>query len=632
MIKRYEKNPILSPDFKSSWEAYAVFNPCPVIFKGKIYLLYRALSLPHYHHLARMVLSVSDIGICESKDGINFKKRRKFIWPEYEWEKFGCEDPRIVEFEGNFYIFYTALSVYPFSSEGIKVGLAISKDLKSIKEKHLISPFNAKAMSLFPERIDGKIWAILTVNTDRPPVEICLWQGERIEDLWNEKKWIEWYKEHKNWALNLKRNDKDYIEVGSPPIKTPYGWLLFFSYIKDYFSPSRIFTVEAMLLDLKDPRKIISRTKFPLLFPLQHYERIGIVNNVVFPSGAILKGKKIYLYYGAADTVCALAFVDFEELIKKLTEKKEFQVIKLEKPIISPTELPWESKATFNPGVIYLEGKFHILYRAMSQDNTSVFGYAQSDDGLHITYRSKEPVYIPREDFEKKIIPKGNSGCEDPRITYIKEDKKIYLLYTAFDGLNPPKVAFSSIKVDDFLSKNWNWEKPKVISFPNLDDKDACLFPEKINGKYWIVHRVGDDIDITCVDNLEFKDYLGEIRWIWPRPGFWDSRKVGAGAPPIKTSYGWLLIYHGVDEKGVYRVGFVLADLKNPLKIISRSYEPFMEPDKDWEIKGLVDNVVFPCGMVMLKDKIFIYYGGADKVVGVALTSLKDVLTHLGIK
>jgi predicted GH43/DUF377 family glycosyl hydrolase len=130
MIKRYEKNPILTPDFYSSWEALAVFNPSCIKFKNKIYMLYRALSLPHYHHLAKKVLSISDIGICESDDGINFKNRRKFIFPEYDWEKFGCEDPRVVEFENKFFIFYTALSQYPFNANGIKVGLAISKDLK----------------------------------------------------------------------------------------------------------------------------------------------------------------------------------------------------------------------------------------------------------------------------------------------------------------------------------------------------------------------------------------------------------------------------------------------------------------------------------------------------------------------
>ena len=633
MIKRYEKNPILMPDFYSSWESLAVFNPCPVLFKNKIYLLYRALSLPHYHHLAQTVLSVSDIGISESYDGINFKNRQKFIWPEFEWEKFGCEDPRVVFFEGKYYIFYTALSTYPFSPEGIKIGLAITSDFKKI-EKHQVTPFNSKAMTLFPERILNKIVAILTVNTDKPPVEIAIWYGDKIEDLWNHDNWHKWYKLLKKYTLDLKRKNDDYIEVGAPPIKTDEGWLLIYSYIRNYFSPQRTFTVEAVLLDLENPFKIIARTEYPLLFPLQYYEKVGLVPNVVFPSGALVRNNQIYLYYGGADTVCCLAFIDKEKLLTKLLAKKKYYFIRYARnPIIKPSNKKWENKATFNPGAIYLNKKVHLLYRAIGENNTSVLGYATSKDGFHIDFRSPEPIYLPREEFEQKKDPNLPNGCEDPRLTLIAEDKKIYLLYTAYDGINPPKVALSSIDIDDFLNQNWNWAKPKVISYPYLDNKDACLFPEKINGFYWFLHRIGNDIDIAKVNNLDFKNsFLGETRWIYPRNGYWDSEKVGAAAPPIKTKYGWLIFYHGVDENRVYRVGAVLSELKNPLKIIARSYEPLLEPQTNWEKEGLVPNVVFPCGAVLIKDVVFLYYGGADKYCGVATLELKKIIKHLGLK
>lgn len=633
MIKRYEKNPILMPNFYSSWESLAVFNPCPIEFKNKIYLLYRALSLPHYHHLAHTVLSISDIGLAESQDGFNFKNRRKFIWPELDWERFGCEDPRVTFFENKYYIFYTALSVYPFTAEGIKVGLAITSDFKKV-EKHLITPFNAKAMSLFPERIENKIVAILTVNTDRPPVDIGLWYSDKIEDLWNQDNWQRWYKFLKKYTLPLKRKEDDYIEVGSPPIKTSEGWLLIYSYIRNYFSPERTFTVEALLLDLNDPFRILGRTDYPLLFPLQYYEKFGLVSNVVFPSGALLKKDKIYLYYGGADTVCCLALIDYEKLMDNLLNKKRYYFIRSStNPILKPTKRKWENKATFNPAALYLNKKIHILYRALGEDNTSVLGYAISKDGFHINFRSAEPVYIPRENFEQKLVPQALSGCEDPRLTLIEEDKTIYLLYTAYDGLNPPKVALTSIKINDFLTQNWNWQKPKIISYPYLDNKDACLFPEKISGCYWFVHRIGNDIDIAKVSNLDFKNsFLGETRWIYPRTGYWDSQKVGAAAPPIKTKYGWLLFYHGVDEQKVYRVGAVLSDLKDPLKILARSYEPLLEPQEKWEKEGLVPNVVFPCGAILIKDVIFLYYGGADKFCGVATLELKKIIKHLGIK
>lgn len=132
IIQRSKDNPILKPNRDQSWEAEAVFNGCPTKLGNKIYLLYRALSQPHYHTSAQTRMMVSDTGIAESNDGIHFENRRRFIVPELEWERFGCEDPRVTKLDNKYYIFYTALSQYPFRAEGIKVGLAISKNLKTI--------------------------------------------------------------------------------------------------------------------------------------------------------------------------------------------------------------------------------------------------------------------------------------------------------------------------------------------------------------------------------------------------------------------------------------------------------------------------------------------------------------------
>lgn len=630
IIKRSAKNPILVPNKNHSWEAEAVFNGCP-IKKGKdIFLLYRAMSRPHYHTTAKTRLMVSDIGIAESKDGINFNNRHRFIVPEHEWERFGTEDPRVTKLDDKYYIFYTALSTYPPNAEGIKIGLAISKDLKTIQEKHLITPFNAKAMALFPEKINGKMWAVLTVNTDKPPAKVCLVSFDKESDMWSEEYWNKWYKNFEKSALPLQRRPEDHIEVGAPPIKTKDGWLLFYSYIRGYFSPKRVFSIEAVLLDLKDPSKIIARTNYPILVPEEYYELIGHVPNVIFPSGAMIKDDLVYLYYGATDTTCALAFISLSDFLKKLLsqEKNSFKFSRSkENPIIShKKENDWEAKAVYNPAAIYLQGKVHILYRAQSEDNTSMFGYATSVDGTHIDFRSLKPVYVPRESFEQKLTPGGNSGCEDPRLTKI--DNTIYMMYTAFDGQNPPRVALTSIPEKDFLKQKWLWTKPVLISPPNEDDKDACLFPEKINGKYVIIHRAGDDIDLSFHSELDFDGncWLEEYRWIAPRKGMWDSRKVGIAAPPIKTKEGWLILYHGVSDNGVYRVGAVLTDLHDLTKIISRTDEPIFEPETEYEKIGQIPNVVFPCGAVVIDGKIFMYYGGADSVVGVATAEVEKLL------
>jgi predicted GH43/DUF377 family glycosyl hydrolase len=518
------------------------------------------------------------------------------------------------------------------------VGLAISKDLKTIQKKRLVTTFNSKAMALFPEKINGKIYAVLTAHTDLPPAKICVASFNKEADIWSPEYWNNWYKNFsasgwEKYALPLRRRPEDHTEVGAPPLKTSKGWLLLYSYAKNYFSDQRVFGVEAALLDLKNPLKIIARTDYPILTPEEYYERFGMVPNVIFPSGAIIRGEWIYLYYGAADTTCALARIDLTSLLAKMLDKEK-RVARLvraaENPIIVPDKAHgWEAKAVFNPAAIRLEDRVHILYRAMSEDNTSVLGYAQSKDGIRIDAKHKEPVYAPREPFEQKNQPNENSGCEDPRLTQIKD--KIYMCYTAADAKNPPRVALTWIKTKDFLEQKWNWAKPVLLSPPDFDNKDALVFPEKVNGKFMIIHRVGEDIDFAFAKTLNFgpNQWLEEYRWITQRKGWWDSKKIGAAAPPIKTKDGWILLYHGVSESGVYRVGAVLLDLKNPTKIIGRTDHPILEPEMPYEQSGQVPNVVFPCGAVVIGKKLLVYYGGADQVVAVADSEISKLLRVL---
>src|SRR3989338_853595 len=226
VVKRSHHNPILVPDKNYYWEASATFN-MSVLKKGKtFYGVYRAIGAPD---ILRRPREISIIGLGKSKDGVHFEERMPFIIPEEDWEKYGCEDPRITFFENNYYIFYTALSKYPFEASGIRVAVAISEDLKKINEKHLVTPFNAKAMTLFPERINGKITVLVTVNTDMPPAKIALAQVDYIEELWNQKFWEKWYVDIDKHVIDLKKLPSDHVEVGAPPIKTSHGWLLLYS-------------------------------------------------------------------------------------------------------------------------------------------------------------------------------------------------------------------------------------------------------------------------------------------------------------------------------------------------------------------------------------------------------------------
>ncbi|MEK7507780.1 MAG: hypothetical protein AAB602_01700 [Patescibacteria group bacterium] len=630
VIKRSAQNPIIAPDTKNAWEARAAYNPCAVSGGNTVHLVYRAVS-PAVDLGVSANLEISSIGYAVSENGIHFKNKRQLVKPEEEWEKFGCEDPRVTKFEGSYYIFYTALSTYPFSAAGIKVGVAVTKDWKKI-EKHPVTPFNAKAMALFPERVNGKIAIILTVNTDNPPAKICIAFFDTIEDIWSESYWKKWYVSLDEHVIDINKGDKDQIEVGAVPIKTSKGWLFFYSYIYNYFSPPAVFGVQALLLDLEDPKNVIGEVKRPFLVPDEEYELYGRVPSIVFPSGAIVKGKSIYLYYGAADTTSCVAMLNLKQILEQLVLVKSRQLKRfVENPIIAP--LPnhaWEAKATFNPAALYEKGKVHLLYRAMSDDNTSVFGYATSADGLHIDERLFEPVYVPSADFEMKLVPGGNSGCEDPRLTKIGDT--IYMCYTAYDGAHLPRVALTSISLGDFLSKKWNWAKPILISPIGMDDKDAALFPKKISGKYVFLHRLGVSIWIDCVDNLEFKNgrFLGGKAIMNPRESMWDSRRIGIAGPPIETEKGWLLLYHGISKRtSHYSVRAALLDLARPERVLCRTHDQILESKMAYEKQGIVSDVVFPCGTAVIQGELFVYYGGADKVVGVATIRLKDLVDGL---
>ena len=644
MVKfnRSEKNPILEPNDKNKWEERAAFNPSVVSNGKKYHLLYRAISKPQKRQ--GFELEISSIGCADGTSYDSFKNRRELFEPEFYWESFGCEDPRVTKLDDKYYIFYTALSTYPFSADGIKVGLAITKDFKKIEEKHLVTSFNSKAMALFPEKINGKFAAILTVDTDNPPAKVALAFFDEESDIWNQAKWEGWYSDLTSNIIPLLRSKDDHLEVGSQPIKTDKGWLVIYCYIKNYFSNDKVFTIEAVLLDLKNPFKIVGRTKEPLLVPEKPYELNGNISNIIFPSGALVKDNELLVYYGATDTTSCVASCDLNKLLDEMAipeEKGELFVksknlsIGFERyvgnPIIKPiVESPWENRATFNPAAIYLDNKVHILYRAFSFKNKSVVGYASSKDGIHIDERFPEPIYVPRKIFEKRAAPGLWCGCEDARLTRI--DDNIYMTYTAFNG-RVPRVALSTISVFDFINKKWNWSEPVAISSPCFDDKNACFLPEKIDGKFVIFHRPENYIGLNFVENLDGleNNWLDRsFALIKPRADKWDNKKIGISAPPIKLKEGWLLLYHGVSDPGhIYKVGALLLDLADPRKVLFRTDVPLIEPEMDYELFGDVPNVVFPCGAVAIKDEIFLYYGGGDSVVGVAKMKIKEILKQL---
>ncbi len=275
-------------------------------------------------------------------------------------------------------------------------------------------------------------------------------------------------------------------------------------------------------------------------------------------------------------------------------------------PILRPKpEHGWEARAVFNCAAIRHNGLFHMLYRAVAPNLISSIGYAVSEDG-YSWKRLDEPVLTPLTEFETK-------GVEDPRITRIGDT--FYMVYVGYSE-HGTRVCLAA-------SRNLiAWERLGVI-LPDEDNKDAALFPEKIGGRYVLLHRRPPDIWIAYSDDLiHWTDHRIVMR---PRPGTWEHLKIGIAGPPEKTPYGWLLIYHGVDADKVYRLGVALLDLENPARVIKRQDEPILEPEEEWELHGDVPNVVFSCGQVLTDEKLWVYYGGADTVIGLATAPREEV-------
>ena len=285
-----------------------------------------------------------------------------------------------------------------------------------------------------------------------------------------------------------------------------------------------------------------------------------------------------------------------------------------ENPILRPRDgIPWERKAVFNPGVVEHERRIYMLYRAVGEYELYIsrLGLAVSEDGVHFK-RYPEPVFSPREPYER-------FGCEDPRITSL--EGRYYVTYTAlsaraFSGRGNRVALASTVDFQHF-------ERHGVI-LPELEDKDAAIFPEKVHGKYIMFHRVFPDIWISYSNDLFH--WYGHRKVMYPRLGHWDSEKIGAGAPPIKTEEGWLLFYHGIDATHRYSIGVALFDLDDPSQLISRPVEPLLEPVAEYERNGDIPNVVFVCGVVKRDEEFLVYYGGGDKVICLASAPVQEVV------
>ena len=295
-------------------------------------------------------------------------------------------------------------------------------------------------------------------------------------------------------------------------------------------------------------------------------------------------------------------------------------------PIVSPQGNGFESAGTFNPSVVMKDGKFVMLYRAQDRKGTSSLGYATSEDGVHFV-RRLEPVMASEAPYEK------GGGVEDPRL--VKFGDTYYLTYTGYNNVDGAGADKKDAQLCLATSKDLiHWERRGIV-FPAYKGKwnvkwtkSGAIVPEKVNGKYWM-YFLGDARDKDTQMGIAYSEDL--LHWtealdhpvLASRPGLSDSQVVEPGPPPIITSEGILLIYNGADDKLVYSTGWVLFDKNDPAKVLARAEAPIFSPERQWEMVGQVPNVVFVEGLVRKGKRWLFYYGGADKNVGVVMTSTK---------
>ena len=331
--------------------------------------------------------------------------------------------------------------------------------------------------------------------------------------------------------------------------------------------------------------------------------------------------------------------------------------VKDEGIVLEKTDLEFEDRGVLNPACIQEAGVTHMFYRAVNRNEISCIGYCQLVDNK-VVKRLDKPVLFPEHDYEKK-------GVEDPRITLL--EGTYYLFYTAYDGKNA-LIAYATSKdlvhfvKQGLISPQMSYDEAEDIFRGSkvgerytifekfykvregqdilLFEKDAVLFPKKIDNKFALLHRVLPGIQIIYFNDFteltaeKWRDYFKNLGdFVVLDPLFWfENRNVGGGCPPIETKDGWLIIYHAVEDTPlgkVYHAAAALLDLKNPLKVLGRLTEPLFSPKAPQEKSGVTDNVVFPTGAVVVDNRLHIYYGAADDVIAAKSVDLAELLTEL---
>ena len=287
-------------------------------------------------------------------------------------------------------------------------------------------------------------------------------------------------------------------------------------------------------------------------------------------------------------------------------------------PILVKEDVPFKVNSIFNPGAVKIDDKYLLVCRVEMPSGRSSFVLASGKDG--ISFKVEDELCLSPDDH-KEFFKYVEWGIEDPRVTKI--DDKYYLTYTGYSKYMPLVIIAETV---DF--KNYKMLRP--ISEPS--NKDCALFSEKINGYYWKIDRPSADArrDIWISRSPDLVHWGNHEILYEPMAGSWESDKIGISTPPFKTKEGWLVLYHGVRSFGIgtiYKLGVMLLDLEKPWIIKSKSNNPILAPELDYERIGDVGNVVFTNGWIVENNEVKIYYSGADSNICLATATVDYLLS-----
>jgi predicted GH43/DUF377 family glycosyl hydrolase len=294
-------------------------------------------------------------------------------------------------------------------------------------------------------------------------------------------------------------------------------------------------------------------------------------------------------------------------------------------PLITAEQLPYRANSVFNPGAGRVGDETVLLMRVEDRRGISHLQVARSTDG--VTDWRFDPVPLLSPDPERH--PEEIWGCEDPRLTWLPERREWIIAYTAYSKLGP---LVSLAATTDFR------EVRRLGPVMPPEDKDAALFPRRIGGRWLMIHRPSPLRGLAHMwmsKSPDLRHWGDHELLLEAREGaWWDAGKIGLGPPPLETSEGWLVMYHGVHltaSGSLYRLGFVLLDLDDPRVVLNRSDEWVFGPTEAYERTGDVVGVTFPCGWILDSDndQLRVYYGAADSTIGLATASLSQVLEYV---